>query len=210
VGPQVPIMQIVDPAILFAQVAVPERYQRLIQRNDLAAVESPGVSEPVAGVVALVNEKIDPETRTFRVRVGVENRRRDRESEQGERIFKSGSYVRVTLTVGSAPETLVVPVEAMTFDGGQPAVFVFHGDRVEKRPVRLGISSRAEYEIIGGLAEGERIVAGRTALLADGMPVRLVPRAAAPDATAAAPGAGETVQEPRALALGPETERREP
>jgi multidrug efflux pump subunit AcrA (membrane-fusion protein) len=172
-GPRVEIMQIIDPSILFAQVAVPERYQHAIRVNDTAVVQAPGVSEPVPGVVGLVNEKIDPQTRTFRVRVGVENKKRDPDSDSTERIFKSGSYVRVTLPVKSSPGALVVPTEAITFDEGLPAVFVFRGDHVEKRPVKLGISNRAEYEVVEGLSEGERIVAAGTALLADGIPVRL-------------------------------------
>ncbi|MHC4398987.1 MAG: efflux RND transporter periplasmic adaptor subunit, partial [Planctomycetota bacterium] len=66
--PRVEIMQIADPSVLFAQVAVPEEFHGMLKTNDRALVQAPGVSEPVPGVVALINEKIDPETRTFRVR----------------------------------------------------------------------------------------------------------------------------------------------
>jgi len=173
VTPQSPIMQIIDPEYLLAQVAVPEKYQRLVRVNDLATVESPGVTGGVPGLVALVNEKIDPETRTFRVRVGVENSKAAGPDETVGRTFKAGSYARVTLSLESLPDALVVPSSAMTFDEGQPAVFVFRGDHVEKRPVTLGISSRTHYEVTDGLAEGERVVDGRTSLLADGLPVRL-------------------------------------
>ena len=171
--PRVDIMQIIDPTILFAEIGVPEKYQRLVHVNDPAVVQARGVSQRVPGVVGLVNVKIDPETRTFRVRVGVKNDRLDPESDSGERIFRSGSYVRVTLTLESAPDALVVPFEAMTFDEGQAAVFVFRGDHVEKRRVKLGISSRSQYEVVEGLSEGEQVVAGNTSLLADGVPVRL-------------------------------------
>ncbi|HUT95806.1 MAG TPA: efflux RND transporter periplasmic adaptor subunit [Thermoguttaceae bacterium] len=172
---QAPIMQIIDPTYLLAQIPVPEKYQRSIKVNDLARVQAPGISQPVPGLVALVNEKIDPETRTFRVRVGVENPKPASPSDSSERIFKAGSYVRVTLSLKSSPDALVVPSGAMTFDGGQPAVFVFRGDHVQKRPVTLGISSRTHYEVTDGLTEGEQVVEGGTSLLADGLPVRLRP-----------------------------------
>jgi RND family efflux transporter MFP subunit len=178
-------MQIIDPTYLLAQVAVPEKYQRLVEVNDLAAVQVPGISQPVPGLVALVNEKIDPETRTFRVRVGVENLRRGLESGSSAWVFKSGSYARVTLSLESAADALVVPSEAVTFEEGKPAVFVFQGDHVQKRPVRLGIFDRRRYEVVDGLSEGEQVVAGKTALLADGMPVRL---------KAAGPSPGETAR----------------
>jgi len=169
--PRVDIMQIIDPAILFAEIGVPEKYQRLVHVNDPATVQARGVSQRVPGVVGLVNGKIDRETRTFRVRVGVKNDRLDPES--GERIFRSGSYVRVTLSLRSAPDALVVPFGAMTFDEGQAAVFVFSGDHVKKRPVKLGLKSGTEYEIVEGLSEGEQVVSENTALLADGLSVRL-------------------------------------
>jgi multidrug efflux pump subunit AcrA (membrane-fusion protein) len=180
VTPQTPIMQIIDPKYLLAEVAVPEKYQHLVNVNDMAEVEARGVAEPVPGLVALVNEKIDLETRTFRIRVGVENPREAWGDGSGERLFKAGSYVRVRLAIRSAPDTLVVPSGAMTFDEGQPAVFVFRRDHVEKRPVSLGIRSRTEYEVTEGLSEGDQVVVGDTALLTDGLPVRLKqPRAAA-------------------------------
>ena len=170
---QAPIMQIIEPTYLLAQIPVPEKYQRSIKVNDLARVQAPGISQPVPGLVALVNEKIDPETRTFRVRVGVENPKLAGGNDPSERIFKAGSYVRVTLSLKSSPDALVVPSGAMTFDEGQPAVFVFRGDHVQKRPVTLGISSRTHYEVTEGLTEGEQVVEGGTSLLADGLPVRL-------------------------------------
>ena len=73
-----------------------------------------------------------------------------------------------------------MPAGAVTFDKGQPAVFVFHGDKVEKRPVQLGISSETEYEVTSGVSEGEKVVQGGTALLADGLPVRLKGTEASP------------------------------
>ena len=179
--PRVEIMQIIDPSLLLAQVNVPEKYYRLVKVNDLAQVEARGLAEPVPGLVALVNEKIDPETRTFRVRVGVENPKRNPDSASSERIFKAGSYVRVILDLRSAFEALIVPADAVTFDKGQPAVFVFHGDKVEKRSVELGISSETEYEVTAGVSEGEKVVQGGTALLADGLPVRLKGTEPSPD-----------------------------
>jgi multidrug efflux pump subunit AcrA (membrane-fusion protein) len=123
-------------------------------------------------VVGLVNDKIDPETRTFRVRVGIDN---------SAGILKPGTFAEVALTVDSAPNAVVVPVAAVTYAGGEPAVFVLEGDRVRRRPVSLGIvsrdrkdPSRDRYEVLAGLSPGERVVVGgATAILADGMAVRL-------------------------------------
>ncbi len=195
--PRVEIMQIVDADILFAQVSVPERYQGRIQVGDTARVRVPGVTDrpregvPAAkdfldAVVGLVNGKIDPETRTFRVRVGVDNR---------SGLLKSGTFAQVEFNVKSAPEALVVPASAVTYAEGKPAVFVLQGDRVRRCPVVLGITSREgadatadRLEVLKGLAPGDRVVVGSaTPMLADGMAVRPKGAGTAAQASAAGP-----------------------
>ncbi len=202
--PSTTILQIVDPSILFAQVAVPERYQGRIRVEDEAKVRVPGVTDRqgreldyVPGIVGLVNEKVDPETRTFRVRVGIDN-------EEG--LFKSGTFAEVELSIGSSPDAVAVPASAVTFAEGQPAVFVLDGDRVKQRRVKLGIASRDEedpskdwYEVLKGLSPGERVAFGKaTPMLADGMAVR---------AREAGPGRAGPAADPQTAEAGAPADR---
>ncbi|MBC8874917.1 MAG: efflux RND transporter periplasmic adaptor subunit [Planctomycetes bacterium] len=169
--PRVEIMDIVDPRMLFAEIDVPERYLGVVKLDDAAEVRLPRNREVVYGKVELMNGRVDPATRTFRVRIGIDNR-------QG--LSKPGGLARVTLPITSADDALVVPRTALTFPEGQPAVFVYHDKGfVERRSVRLGITADDACEIVDGLAEGELIASTRTALLADGLSVR---RKAAADA----------------------------
>jgi len=162
--PRVEIMDIVDPRMLFAEVDVPEKYLRVVKLDDVAEIRLPRSREVIYGKVELINGRVDPGTRTFRVRIGFDNR-------QG--LFKPGGFVRVTLPITSTDDALVVPRAALTFPEGQPAVFVYHDEGyVERRPVRLGITADEACEIVDGLAEGELIALNRTALLADGLSVR--------------------------------------
>ncbi|MCH5377183.1 MAG: efflux RND transporter periplasmic adaptor subunit, partial [Planctomycetes bacterium] len=72
--PRVEIMQIVDPRVLFAEIDVPERFIGRIQEHDSADVAAESGVQAISGRVELINGRIDPETRTFRVRIGVDNR----------------------------------------------------------------------------------------------------------------------------------------
>jgi multidrug efflux pump subunit AcrA (membrane-fusion protein) len=167
--PRVEIMEIADPSVLFGEVAVPERYQNRVRLDDPAVVFVEGFDEPVRGRVERINAKIDAQTRTFRVRVTIDNRRR---------ALRLGGFVRVALPLAAAEAVLQVPAAAINYSEGRPGVFVFHPEgnagegRVERRSVALGMSDRHAQEIVSGLAEGERVAVGQTSLLTDGLRVR--------------------------------------
>lgn len=162
--PVVDIMQIVDPRALLAQVSVPEQYQGMIKLDSVATVSAAGVPQAVPGVVDLINSIVDADTRTFRVRVTLDNRKE---------IFKAGGFVNVDLPIVSASGVLVVPQAAITLSNGTPTVFVCKDGRVHRRAVRPGMRNRSFVEIVSGLTAGEQIVAGNTSLLADGLRVHV-------------------------------------
>lgn len=174
--PVVDILQIIDPRVLLAEVAVPEQYQGMIKLGSVAMVSTAGVPQAVHGVVDLINSIIDPETRTFRVRVTIDNRKG---------IFKAGGFVNVAVPIVSASGVLVVPQTAITLSNGTPTVFVCKDGCVHRRAVRPGLRNRLHVEIVFGLSPGEQIVAGNTSLLADGL--RVKPRQMQPQRPASVP-----------------------
>lgn len=163
--PRVEIMQILDPDVLFAEVAVPERHQGRVRLGERATVISAeGVS--VTGKVDRINSKIDAGTRTFRVRVTIDNTRQ---------VLKPGGFVHVRLPLETRAEVVAVPRNAVTFAEGRPSVFLYRDGRVYKTPVSLGMTNGSRQEIRSGLSEGQTVVVGNTSLLSDGLPVRLKP-----------------------------------
>ncbi len=186
-NPSTPLMRIVDSSILMAQINVPQRYQGLVKPHDMATLTAEGNratesdSGDVQAMVVLVNAQIDPETRTFRVRVGIDNSRNE---------FKAGTFVKVKIPIQAASDAVVVPSESITFTKGEPAAFVVKDGVVERRPVVLGISNRTHYQVISGLSETEQVVTGDLSLLATGLRVQpQSPATASPTIQAVAPAA---------------------
>ncbi len=173
--PRVEIMQLIDPRVLFAQVQIPEKHQRHVQLGDVALVTAAGLPKPIPARIELINSKVDPETRTFRARLAIDNR-------QG--ILKAGGFVNAALPVTTPAAVSVVPLEAVSFSDGHPVVYVYREGRVEVTPVVLGISNGRQQAIFGELAPGEMVAADKTAQLADGMPIR--PKGAPKQETTAA------------------------
>lgn len=164
--PRVEIMEIMDLSFLVAQLGVPERHIGQIQIGDLARVYMKGSVQPVPGIVALMNDKVDPSNRTFRIRVAIRN---------DERQFKVGQFVRVELQVESSPDALTIPAEAIAYTGGEAHVFVFDDGRVRKRAVELGVANADAAEVLSGLVEGEQVVVDDPSILSDGMSVEVKP-----------------------------------
>ncbi len=163
--PRVEIMKIVDPRVLFAEIDVPERFAGLVHQHQPADVYAEADARPIPGKIELINGLVDPETRTFRTRIGIDNR---------DGRLMPGGLARVVVEIASQPDALVVPRHAVSFNNGNPAVFVYEADgRVTHRSVKLGITNPDACQIVAGLEEGELIAVTNLALLADGMPVRL-------------------------------------
>ncbi|HEY4446610.1 MAG TPA: efflux RND transporter periplasmic adaptor subunit [Steroidobacteraceae bacterium] len=66
-----------------------------------------------------------------------------------------------------------LPSNAVQGSGATGAVFVVHGDTVERRAVRLGAGSNDSITILSGLAAGERVAVGDFTQLKDGTKVRV-------------------------------------
>lgn len=163
--PRVELMELMDLSLVIVQVGIPERYLGRVAIGQWVQVQAAGVVDPVPGLIVLVNEKVDYETRTFRVRVAVENH---------ERKFKAGQFVKVAFEIDSSPNTPVIPTRSLVYSGGQPQVFVYNAEsqRVSQRLIRVGLEGNGITEVVGGLAEGDRIVLHDPAVLADGMRVQ--------------------------------------
>ena len=161
--PRVEILQLVDPRVLFAEVDVPEKYQDVVQLDDVATVTAAGVTGRVPGRIDLINAMIDLETRTFRVRVTIDNR---------QRILKAGGFVRVQLPIHTRRDVPTVPVKAVSFADGQTSVFVLRDGVARKTPVELGIADSERYEVVSGLAEGDLVITEKIAVLDDGLAVQ--------------------------------------
>ena len=177
-NPSTPLMRVVDSSILLAQVHVPERYQGFIKIGDKASVVISSASANAEGggvdaMVVLVNAQIDPDTRTFRVRVGIDN---------NHNRIKAGTFVKVQIPLDAAPDAVVVPSGAITFSRGEPAAFVVRDGLIDRVPVELGISNRTHYQVTRGLAENDLVVDGDLTLLAPGL--RVQPRTAPTDSAA--------------------------
>jgi RND family efflux transporter MFP subunit len=111
------------------------------------------------GRVSYIDPKVDPQTRTARVRVEVAN--------PGGRL-RLGMYVSMMFAGASSQRQVVVPRAAVQSMGDQSVVFLpVPGEqgRFLRRRVRLGSASGDSYVVLEGLREGDTIVTEGSFLL---------------------------------------------
>ena len=86
--------------------------------------------------------------------------------ENSNRALLPGSKVSVHLLGERSESGVVIPIEALNEEQGQPLVYVHtEGETVEKRYPRLGASDGRQILVISGIKSGERVVTrGATAI----------------------------------------------
>ena len=108
------------------------------------------------GRVTFVSPTLDPKTRTAQLRVEVPNPRR---------ILKPETFADVFLETAMGMAA-IVPETAVIRTGERTLVFVDHGDgRYEPREIVLGERVSGGYQVLSGVAAGERVVVSANFLL---------------------------------------------
>jgi hypothetical protein len=88
---------------------------------------------------------IDPESRTFRFLLPLENQVRIIENGARSQLlwrFRPGQRVRLQVRVAELTNVFVLPVDAVTWDGAEAYVFLQNGDLFERKPVHVVVQSR--------------------------------------------------------------------
>ena len=109
------------------------------------------------GRVAYIDPRVDPATRTAKVRIEVPNPRMD---------LRLGMFVSVSFETGSGERRTVVPRSAVQTLGERTVVYVpLDEGRFSERAVKLGASAGDAVEVLEGLKPGEKVVTEGSFLL---------------------------------------------
>jgi membrane fusion protein, multidrug efflux system len=157
---------------------VPARVKDRADANEpVAVVLATDPKVRAIGRVREVSPQADPVTRTFRVRVGLEN---------PPAALRLGSSVTGSVHLGGTAG-IQVPASALTAAQGQPAVWVLNPEAstVDLRNVEVAAYELDRVLIANGLDAGELVVTAGVQTLRPGQRVRLLGEPGTPPAAAA-------------------------
>lgn len=154
-----PLMTVADLSTVSLTAAVAEKDLASVFVGQKAGVVLNAYPDlPLEGTVRYVGEVLDPDTRTVKVRLLLDNR---------DGRLRPGMFAKVVFAGASHPAT-VVPASAVLQSGLYTRVFVERAPfKFEARQVSVGASMGDRVEILSGLKAGERIVVKQGVLLND-------------------------------------------
>ncbi len=166
------VFELVAVDRLEALVAVPERYFGGLRRDMPARVRLDALGGLVVeGRVSALIPRADPSTRTFTVKVLLEN---------SERRLGVGMLAEVEMPLGEMRTVTMVPKDAVSdvVDGRRGTLYVVAEDgTVARQQVTLGVADGAWLAVEGAVAPGDTVVVRGNERLRPGMKVDAQPLA---------------------------------
>lgn len=158
-APGMPLFVVEDDARMKVEAALPESAVHGIARGDPVAVEIGSAGDVRAASLSEILPTTDPRSRTFTVRVLLDN---------PDRRLRSGTFARIRIP-GAPRRAVAVPVSALIRRGPLTAVFVADPTGTARlRWVTSGSEREGRVEILTGLQPGERYVVTPPGELEDG------------------------------------------
>lgn len=158
VRPDVPVVAVADVSRMWAMADVFESDILDVQVGQSAVLQVEGLrGRNVPGLVTWVSSHVDPRTRTLQARVEVEN---------PDGLLRANMFAKASIAVRDHHPALVVPVDAVQWEGCCNVVFVKRSEVLyEPRKVMLGVNTGRVYEVLSGVGAGEEIVTQGSFLL---------------------------------------------
>ena len=156
------VEQIVPVKLL---IGVSETDYSKVKKGDSVTVTADAIpGKTFYGKINRIYPTVDPATRTFTVEVKIDNT---------YKTLRPGMFARAIVNFGSNNNVVIPDVAVVKQQGsGERFVYVLNEDNtVTYKKVVLGRRMGAEYEVLEGLQDGDKIVIGGQIRLKDGVKV---------------------------------------
>ena len=135
---------------MIARVFVPGQYLMEISPDQQAMVTSDFLKDRrFQGWVKRISPVVDPKSGTFKVTVGLKDR---------WEFLRPGIFVNVRIITDTHAEAVLVPKQAIVYDGGDRYVFVVQDSTASRIKLEGGYEDGEHVEALAGVEAGEPII----------------------------------------------------
>jgi len=167
-SPQVPFARIINSSSIRVYADVAESYLPKIKQGDKAMVFFPALGREVEATIYRIGSSIDPNNRTFSIRVNLNN---------PDGMIKPNLISTIRLRDYSNSDAIVVPniLIKEDFRGKYTFIAEENGGKLVARKVYVtpGVNNNNRTEVIEGLQAGMRIISEGYVQVADGTPLNV-------------------------------------
>ena len=143
---------------------IPSKYISLVNNGDQLTFEVDGYDEQFAGEIYAVEPLIDPQTRSISLRA--------RASNDESKLFP-GQFARVSLTLETIPNALMIPTESVIPELSGKKVFLYKNGKVTPTQVSTGIRTEDRIQVTSGINEGDTVITTGILQVGPGMSVNV-------------------------------------
>ena len=166
------ILRLVNLDDVYAEAFVSEKYISSISNGTEALVKIPLLNKEIQSEVTQTGNFIDPNNRTFRIEIPVDNI---------DRRIKQNLDAKILINTYKKDNAVVVPLRIIREDAeGENYIYVMDEDKKDgvyitrKAVIKIGNKSNTDAEVIEGLNFGEIIVLEGANLVEDLQRVKLI------------------------------------
>ena len=166
------ILRLVNLEDVYAEAFVSEKYISSISNGTEAIVKIPLLNKEIKSEVTQTGNFIDPNNRTFRIEIPVDN---------SDRRIKQNLDAKIKINTYKKDNAVVIPLRIIREDAeGKNYIYLMDEDKKDdvyitrKAIIRIGNKSNTDAEVIEGLNFGEIIVLEGANLVEDVQRVKLI------------------------------------
>ena len=144
------LVNVIDYSHLYLETNLPEKYYSNVDKGFKVYITSyTSPLDTLVGEITQISPAIDPEARTFKCVVNVEN--------TSDEILP-GMFVKADLVINSADSAIVIPKDIIVNRNRIRTVFVVEKGVANQRVITTGLESIDRVEVLTGLESGESVV----------------------------------------------------
>jgi membrane fusion protein, multidrug efflux system len=150
VGSSTRLFSLIKLDDMIARVFIPGQYMVEVGENQEAHLTSSFLGDrQFQGWVKRISPVLDPQSGTFKVTVGVRDR---------WEFLRPGVFVDVQIVTDTHSEAVLIPKQAVVYDGKERYVFVVEDDRARKIHLEAGYENGEFVEALSAIEPGAPII----------------------------------------------------
>ncbi|MCO6491028.1 MAG: efflux RND transporter periplasmic adaptor subunit [Phaeodactylibacter sp.] len=148
-APGAPIVNLVSTNPIKVEFNIPEKYSHLAGQGTRISFRLDGSDRDYPATVIAREPKVDPETRTLRLKAIAPN---------PDGSILPGSFANVTVDLREYGQALLVPTQAIVPELNAQNVYVYRNGKAEQVEVQTGLRQESLIQVTEGLSPGDTVI----------------------------------------------------